>query len=167
MDDAQFGAFLDGAFLFVIAVRVGAGVYPCLAHSLGVNSFQSFGKIDRDLNLSLKVFCIQNTLSADDLASQRGTHGYLSPWLLETPNTRAGRGGGKRELLVIQCGAFQDAALLELIFYMLLPLSSGVYGANPGPDYRDVALAARAFGPNLERVTRLKLQLDHKLSATF
>ncbi|KAI0159606.1 hypothetical protein GGR57DRAFT_458088, partial [Xylariaceae sp. FL1272] len=42
----------------------------------------------------------------------------------------------------------------------LLPLSSGVYGADLGPDQRDVELAARAFGPNLERLARLKQQLD-------
>ncbi|KID65501.1 Adenine phosphoribosyltransferase [Metarhizium brunneum] len=38
----------------------------------------------------------------------------------------------------------------------LLPLSSGVYGADLGPDPRDAALAAKAFGPNRPRLIRLK-----------
>jgi adenine phosphoribosyltransferase/phosphomevalonate kinase len=42
----------------------------------------------------------------------------------------------------------------------LLPLSCGVYGADLGPDPRDVALSARAFGPNLARLARLKTRLD-------
>ncbi|KAM0257953.1 hypothetical protein ACHAQJ_004112 [Trichoderma viride] len=42
----------------------------------------------------------------------------------------------------------------------LLPLSSGVYGADLGPDPRDVALAAKAFGPNRPRLARLKHSLD-------
>ncbi|KAI0455670.1 phosphoribosyl transferase domain protein [Xylaria acuta] len=42
----------------------------------------------------------------------------------------------------------------------LLPLSSGVYGADLGPDPRDAALAAKAFGPNLPRLARLKRRLD-------
>ncbi|TFB03500.1 Adenine phosphoribosyltransferase [Trichoderma ghanense] len=42
----------------------------------------------------------------------------------------------------------------------LLPLSSGAYGADLGPDPRDSALAARAFGPNRPRLARLKRGAD-------
>jgi adenine phosphoribosyltransferase len=42
----------------------------------------------------------------------------------------------------------------------LLPLSSGVYGADLGPDLRDAVLAAKAFGPNLPRLARLKHSSD-------
>ena len=42
----------------------------------------------------------------------------------------------------------------------LLPLSIGVYGADLGPDPRDIALAQKAFGPNLTRLSRLKRTLD-------
>ncbi|KAH0496819.1 hypothetical protein TgHK011_004164 [Trichoderma gracile] len=42
----------------------------------------------------------------------------------------------------------------------LLPLSSGTYGADLGPDPRDAALAARAFGPNRPRLARLKRGAD-------
>jgi adenine phosphoribosyltransferase len=42
----------------------------------------------------------------------------------------------------------------------LLPLSCGVYGADLGPDPRDIALAAKAFGSNLPRLLRLKDSLD-------
>ncbi|RSL77008.1 hypothetical protein CEP52_017749, partial [Fusarium oligoseptatum] len=42
----------------------------------------------------------------------------------------------------------------------LLPLSTGAYGADLGPDPRDAALAAKAFGPNLPRLARLKSNLD-------
>lgn len=38
----------------------------------------------------------------------------------------------------------------------LLPLSSGAYGADLGPDPRDAALAAKAFGANRPRLARLK-----------
>ncbi|KAE8361299.1 hypothetical protein BDV27DRAFT_167036 [Aspergillus caelatus] len=38
----------------------------------------------------------------------------------------------------------------------LLPLSSGVYGADLGPDPRDDILATKAFGPNRPRLARLK-----------
>lgn len=38
----------------------------------------------------------------------------------------------------------------------LLPLSSGVYGADLGPDPRDAALATKAFSPNRPRLIRLK-----------
>ncbi|GAW18553.1 hypothetical protein ANO14919_080310 [Xylariales sp. No.14919] len=42
----------------------------------------------------------------------------------------------------------------------LLPLSAGVYGADLGPDPRDIPLVARAFGPNLPRLACLKRKLD-------
>ncbi|KAG9238388.1 hypothetical protein BJ875DRAFT_532309 [Amylocarpus encephaloides] len=42
----------------------------------------------------------------------------------------------------------------------LLPLSSGAYGADLGPDPRDAALAAKAFGPHRPRLARLKQSLD-------
>ncbi|KAH8434459.1 uncharacterized protein LDX57_012106 [Aspergillus melleus] len=42
----------------------------------------------------------------------------------------------------------------------LLPLSSGAYGADLGPDPRDVILAAKAFGPNRPRLARIKNILD-------
>jgi adenine phosphoribosyltransferase len=42
----------------------------------------------------------------------------------------------------------------------LLPVSSGAYGADLGPDPRDTALVAKAFGPNLPRLARLKRDLD-------
>ncbi|KAI9867948.1 MAG: hypothetical protein M1813_007770 [Trichoglossum hirsutum] len=42
----------------------------------------------------------------------------------------------------------------------LLPLSNGAYGADLGPDPRDEALAAKAFGSNRPRLARLKNSLD-------
>ncbi|UPK94250.1 hypothetical protein LCI18_005185 [Fusarium solani-melongenae] len=42
----------------------------------------------------------------------------------------------------------------------LLPLSAGVYGADLGPDPRDKALAAWAFGPNRTHLAELKHRLD-------
>ncbi|ROW08213.1 hypothetical protein VMCG_03082 [Cytospora schulzeri] len=42
----------------------------------------------------------------------------------------------------------------------LLSLSSGVYGADLGPDPRDAALATEAFGPNRRRLARLKQHSD-------
>ena len=42
----------------------------------------------------------------------------------------------------------------------LSSLSSGAYGADLGPDPRDAALAAKAFGPNGPRLARLKRSLD-------
>lgn len=42
----------------------------------------------------------------------------------------------------------------------LLSLCSGAYGADLGPDPRDAALAAKAFGPNRPRLARLKHSLD-------
>jgi adenine phosphoribosyltransferase len=42
----------------------------------------------------------------------------------------------------------------------LLPLSSGAYGADLGPDPRDAALAAKAFGLNRPRLALLKHSFD-------
>ncbi|KAF4970362.1 hypothetical protein FZEAL_10054 [Fusarium zealandicum] len=42
----------------------------------------------------------------------------------------------------------------------LSSLSTGVYGADLGPDPRDAVLAAKAFGPNRRRLNRLKRSLD-------
>ncbi|RYP49833.1 hypothetical protein DL768_004525 [Monosporascus sp. mg162] len=42
----------------------------------------------------------------------------------------------------------------------LLPFSSGAYGADLGPDPRDAALAAKAFGRNRPRLARLKHSWD-------
>ena len=42
----------------------------------------------------------------------------------------------------------------------LLPLSRGAYGADLGPDPRDVALVAKAFGANFLRLKRLKRSFD-------
>ncbi|KAJ6178107.1 hypothetical protein N7519_008568 [Penicillium mononematosum] len=42
----------------------------------------------------------------------------------------------------------------------LLPLSSGVYSADLGPDTGDAALAVKAFGPNRPRLARLKHTSD-------
>lgn len=42
----------------------------------------------------------------------------------------------------------------------LLPLSTGVYGADLGPDPRDAALAVRAFGSNGPRLARFKCLAD-------
>ncbi|KAI1765254.1 phosphoribosyl transferase domain protein [Hypoxylon sp. FL1150] len=42
----------------------------------------------------------------------------------------------------------------------LLPLCSGAYGADLGPDPRDAALASKAFGQNMPRLARLKRELD-------
>ncbi|KAI1829161.1 CAZyme family AA7 [Penicillium roqueforti] len=42
----------------------------------------------------------------------------------------------------------------------LFPLSSGVYGADLGPDPRDAALAVEAFGPNRPRLAHLKQSSD-------
>jgi adenine phosphoribosyltransferase/phosphomevalonate kinase len=42
----------------------------------------------------------------------------------------------------------------------LLPLSVGAYGADLGPDPRDTAMAAKAFGPNRPRLARLKHTCD-------
>ncbi|KAH8912403.1 adenine phosphoribosyltransferase [Coniochaeta sp. PMI_546] len=49
----------------------------------------------------------------------------------------------------------------------LLPLSSGTYGADLGPDPRDAALAATAFGPNRARLTHLKHTMDPRNVLAF
>lgn len=49
----------------------------------------------------------------------------------------------------------------------LLSLSSGAYGADLGPDPRDAALAAKAFGPNRPRLARLKHSLDPRNVLAF
>ncbi|KAL8362969.1 hypothetical protein RB601_008979 [Gaeumannomyces tritici] len=46
------------------------------------------------------------------------------------------------------------------VSHKLLPLGTGAYGADLGPDPRDAALATRAFGLNRERLVRLKRVLD-------
>ncbi|KAF2971324.1 hypothetical protein GQX73_g2285 [Xylaria multiplex] len=49
---------------------------------------------------------------------------------------------------------------------VLLPLSIGAYGADLGPDPRDIPLAEKAFGPNLLRLSLLKSKLDpHRVLA--
>jgi hypothetical protein len=42
----------------------------------------------------------------------------------------------------------------------LLPLSSGTYSADLGPNPKDAALAAKAFGLNRPRLARLKRSVD-------
>ncbi|KAI1115511.1 phosphoribosyl transferase domain protein [Nemania sp. NC0429] len=42
----------------------------------------------------------------------------------------------------------------------LLPLSTGAYGADLGPDPRDAPLATMAFGPNGRRLARIKTKFD-------
>ncbi|KAJ6114082.1 hypothetical protein N7512_007527 [Penicillium capsulatum] len=42
----------------------------------------------------------------------------------------------------------------------LLPLSTGVYGADLGADPRDAVLVAKAFGPNRARLARIKRTVD-------
>ncbi|KAL6900450.1 hypothetical protein GGI43DRAFT_405461 [Trichoderma evansii] len=62
-----------------------------------------------------------------------------------------------------QDGTEASRAAVQWVYYVaknLLPLSSGVYGGDLGPDPRDTALAAKAFGPNLPRLARLKRNLD-------
>lgn len=46
------------------------------------------------------------------------------------------------------------------VTHSLLPFSVGVYGADLGPDPRDVALVARAFGSNPPRLASLKQRWD-------
>ncbi|KAJ4188637.1 hypothetical protein NW759_016806 [Fusarium solani] len=62
-----------------------------------------------------------------------------------------------------QDGTETARAAVEWVYRVagdLLPLSNGAYGADLGPDPRDAALAARAFGPNRPRLARLKRNLD-------
>ncbi|KAI1136306.1 phosphoribosyl transferase domain protein [Hypoxylon sp. FL0543] len=49
----------------------------------------------------------------------------------------------------------------------LLPLSSGTYSADLGPDPRDATLAAAAFGPNRPSLARLKQSLDPRNVLTY
>ncbi|KAI1814186.1 hypothetical protein GGS20DRAFT_549726 [Poronia punctata] len=60
--------------------------------------------------------------------------------------------------------ATEDAqAVVRWVYTMahkLLSLGCGAYGADLGPDPRDIPLAARAFGPNSARLARLKQGLD-------
>ncbi|KAL7903692.1 phosphoribosyltransferase-like protein [Trichoderma velutinum] len=60
-------------------------------------------------------------------------------------------------------GCVITAAAIQWVYGVarsLLPLSSGVYGTDLGPDPRDTALAAKAFGPNGPRLAQLKHSLD-------
>ncbi|KAK0660081.1 hypothetical protein QBC41DRAFT_331187 [Cercophora samala] len=62
-----------------------------------------------------------------------------------------------------QDGNKQATAAVRWVYEIagiLLPLSTGAYGADLGPDPRDAALAAKAFGPNLVRLARLKQRWD-------
>ncbi|KAF3807862.1 FAD-linked oxidoreductase [Colletotrichum gloeosporioides] len=54
-------------------------------------------------------------------------------------------------------------AVVEWVYAVartLLPLSTGVYGADLGPDPRDAVFATKAFGPNPGRLARLKRTAD-------
>ncbi|KAK1962826.1 phosphoribosyl transferase domain protein [Colletotrichum sublineola] len=56
-------------------------------------------------------------------------------------------------------GTDTNRAAVQWVYHVaghLLPLSSGAYGADLGPDPRDTPLAAKAFGPNRPRLARLK-----------
>ncbi|KAI0427611.1 phosphoribosyl transferase domain protein [Xylaria sp. FL1042] len=68
-----------------------------------------------------------------------------------------------------QNGSKTTQAVVQWVYNVvrdLLPLSMGVYGADLGPDPRDAALAAKAFGPNGPRLARLKSKFDsHKVLA--
>ncbi|EFQ32587.1 FAD binding domain-containing protein [Colletotrichum graminicola] len=58
-----------------------------------------------------------------------------------------------------QDGTDTNRAAVQWVYHVagnLLPLSAGAYGADLGPDPRDAPLAARAFGPNRPRLSRLK-----------
>ena len=62
-----------------------------------------------------------------------------------------------------QDGTEAARAAVSWVYYIagnLLPLSSGTYGADLGPDPRDSALATKAFGPNQPRLARLKRSAD-------
>ncbi|KAJ5365249.1 hypothetical protein N7517_008135 [Penicillium concentricum] len=58
------------------------------------------------------------------------------------------------------CRDWDFACIVYNIAMNLLPLSSGFYGADLGPDPRDAALAVKAFGPNRPRLARLKHTSD-------
>ncbi|KAK1992087.1 hypothetical protein LX36DRAFT_662757 [Colletotrichum falcatum] len=58
-----------------------------------------------------------------------------------------------------QDGTDANRAAVEWVYHVagdLLPLSTGAYGADLGPDPRDAPLAAKAFGPNRPRLARVK-----------
>ncbi|KAJ0159651.1 Adenine phosphoribosyltransferase [Colletotrichum tanaceti] len=60
-------------------------------------------------------------------------------------------------------GTDTNRAVVDWVYQVardLLPLSTGAYGADLGPDPRDAPLAAKAFGPNRPRLVRLKLSSD-------
>ncbi|KXH26778.1 hypothetical protein CSAL01_00324 [Colletotrichum salicis] len=62
-----------------------------------------------------------------------------------------------------QDGSEVARAAVEWVYAVagtLLPLGTGAYGADLGPDPRDAALAARAFGPNHPRLSHLKRVAD-------
>ncbi|KAK1974311.1 hypothetical protein LZ30DRAFT_540416, partial [Colletotrichum cereale] len=64
-----------------------------------------------------------------------------------------------------QDGTHSDRAAVEWVYHVaedLLPLSTGAYGADLGPDPRDATLAAKAFGPNRPRLVRLKRISDSR-----
>lgn len=46
------------------------------------------------------------------------------------------------------------------VAWNLLPWSLGAYGADLGPDPRDATLSVKAFGPNRQRLARLKQTVD-------
>ena len=62
-----------------------------------------------------------------------------------------------------QDGTATARAVVEWVYNIvneLLPVCVGVYGADLGPDPRDAALAAKAFGANTPRLARLKDRFD-------
>ncbi|KAL6698076.1 hypothetical protein J3F84DRAFT_366426 [Trichoderma pleuroticola] len=62
-----------------------------------------------------------------------------------------------------QDGTEAAQAAVQWVYHVartLLPLASGVYGADLGPDPRDADLAETAFGPNRPRLARLKRRAD-------
>ncbi|OAL42701.1 hypothetical protein IQ07DRAFT_338536 [Pyrenochaeta sp. DS3sAY3a] len=62
-----------------------------------------------------------------------------------------------------QDGTAVARAAVDWVYHVaaaLLPLSSGAYGADLGPDPRDAVLASKTFGLNRQRLARLKARLD-------
>lgn len=62
-----------------------------------------------------------------------------------------------------QDGTGSAQAAIDWVYQVvdeLLPVSVGAYGTDLGPDPRDKALALRAFGPNLSRLSILKNKWD-------
>ena len=69
-----------------------------------------------------------------------------------------------------QDGTEVARAVVEWVYSVagdLLPLSTGVYGADLGPDPRDAVLASKAFGVNQQRLARLKTTLDPRNVLAF